>query len=445
MKLSTAVLSFLSLTALSLAAPHGGHGEGRGRGDRGSTSTNPNQPKVSQPAGNTGNSSLDGSDETPGSGGSYNVLVDDSDPRTLDELIEEMGLTKDEVKYVYDNSAFKGFSANMSSHCVSKMNIMTGLKMFEPEMEVQLHDTLPGTWGLKRVSQSNTVSTAGKDISGFDFGSYAFSGGADSLGKGVDIYIVDTGVNVDHIDFDGRATFGFTFDGKKTDDQGHGTHCAGTAASTTFGLAKAANIIAVKVLSSGSGSSSDILKGIDWVITNHEKRQSSPDFRGSVASMSLGSATRSATLDEAVKQASAAGIHFSVAAGNENQDSCNSSPAASSLGSDVLSVGAINVRDQRSSFSNFGECVSVYAPGEQITSTWVGPSNDVINTISGTSMACPHVTGLIAYYLGLDQSLKTDTAAMKTKVTSTARQITLDKSASTGDPGILINNGNLKQ
>jgi cerevisin len=161
--------------------------------------------------------------------------------------------------------------------------------------------------------------------------------------------------------------------------------------------------------------------------------------------MSLGSATRSATLDEAVKQASAAGIHFSVAAGNENQDSCNSSPAASSLGSDVLSVGAINVRDQRSSFSNFGECVSVYAPGEQITSTWVGPSNDVINTISGTSMACPHVTGLIAYYLGLDQSLKTDTAAMKTKVTSTARQITLDKSASTGDPGILINNGNLKQ
>ncbi|PWW73008.1 subtilisin-like protein [Tuber magnatum] len=393
----------------------------------------------------TDRNSLDGLDETPGSGGSYNVLVDDSDPRTLDELIEEMGLTRADLKYVYDNSAFKGFSANLSSHCVGKLNIMTGFKMFEPEMEVQLHDTLPGTWGLKRVSQSTTVSTAGRDISSFDFQSYSFSGGADSLGKGVDIYIVDTGVNTDHIDFDGRATFGFTFDGQETDDQGHGTHCAGTAASSTFGLAKAANIIAVKVLSGGSGSSSDILKGIDWVITNHEKRQGSADFRGSVASMSLGSATRSATLDEAVKQASAAGIHFSVAAGNENQNACNSSPAFASLGTDILSVGAVNVRDQRSSFSNFGQCVSVYAPGEQITSTWVGPSNDVINTISGTSMACPHVTGLIAYYLGLDQSLKTDTAAMKEKVISTARQVTLDKSASTGDPGILVNNGILKQ
>jgi len=201
--------------------------------------------------------------------------------------------------------------------------------------------------------------------------------------------------SVDHIDFDRRATFGFTFDGKKTDDQGHGTHCAGTAGSTTFGLAKAANVIAVKVLSNGSGSSSDILKGIDFVIANHDKRKNSTDFRGSVASMSLGSASRSKTLDEAVKRASAAGIHFSVAAGNESQDSCNSSPAGASLGSDVISVGSVNVNDKRSTFSNFGQCVSVYAPGEQVTSTWVGGSNDVINTISGTSMACPRMFPLL--------------------------------------------------
>ncbi|RPB02443.1 subtilisin-like protein [Choiromyces venosus 120613-1] len=444
MKFSTAILSLLSLTAVSLAAPHGDHSRGKG-GDRNSTTTNPGVPKVSQPAGSKANKTLNGLDESPGSGGSYNVIVDEKDPRTLDDLIKEMGLTRADLRYVYDNSAFKGFSANLSSHCVGKLSIMTGFKMFEPEMDVQLHDTLPGTWGLKRLSQTTTVSTVGQDISGFGFKNYAFNGTAGSLGKGVDIYVVDTGVNVNHIDFDGRAKFGFTFDGNKTDTEGHGTHCAGTAGSTSFGLAKAANIIAVKVLSGASGSSSDILMGIDWVISNHDKRKTAADFRGSVASMSLGSPTRSVAMEEAVKSASAAGIHFSVAAGNENQNSCNASPAAASLGTDVLSVGAVNVRDQRSSFSNFGQCVSVYAPGEQVTSTWVGGSNDVINTISGTSMACPHVTGLIAYYLGLDPSLKTDTAAMKAKIISTARKITLDKDATTGDPGILINNGITKQ
>ena len=189
MKFSTAILSFLSLATLSLAAPHGGHSGGRD-GVRNSTGTNPNQPKVSQPAGNAGNSSLS---ETPGSGGSYNVIVDDADPRTLDDLLEEMELTRNDVKYIYDNSAFKGFSANLSSHCVGKLNTMTGFKMFEPEMDIQLHETLPGTWGLKRVSQSTSVSP-GKDVSSFDFSSYTFNGTADSLGKGVDIYVVDTGV-----------------------------------------------------------------------------------------------------------------------------------------------------------------------------------------------------------------------------------------------------------
>jgi len=191
MKFSIAILSFLSLTTLSLAAPHGGHGGG----DRNSTSTNPNHPKVSHPAGSTTNSSLD---ETPGSGGSYNVIVDEDDPRTLDDLIQEMGLTRADLRYVFENSAFKGFSANLSSHCVGKLNTMSGFKMFEPEMDVQLHDDLPGTWGLKRVSQSTAVSTQGKDVSAFDFSSYAFNGTADTLGKGVDIYVVDTGVKYAH-------------------------------------------------------------------------------------------------------------------------------------------------------------------------------------------------------------------------------------------------------
>jgi len=191
MKFSTAILSFLSLTAISLAAPHGGHGGSKDGGGTNSTTTNPNQPEVSQPAGSAGNSSLD---ETPGSGGSYNVIVDEDDPRTLDELITEMGLTRADLRYVFENSAFKGFSANLSSHCVGKLNTMSGFKMFEPEMDIQLHDDVPGTWGLKRVSQSSAVSTQGKDVSSFDFSSYAFNGTTDTLGKGVDIYVVDTGV-----------------------------------------------------------------------------------------------------------------------------------------------------------------------------------------------------------------------------------------------------------
>lgn len=198
----------------------------------------------------------------------------------------------------------------------------------------------------------------------------------------------------------------------------------------------------MKVLSGDSGSSSDIIKGIDWMISNHDKRKGSKDFRGSVASMSLGSKTRSLVIEEAVKQASLAGIHYSVAAGNENQDACNASPAGASQGSDIVSVGSINVKDSRSSFSNFGPCVTIYAPGETITSTWIGGSN-IINTISGTSMACPHISGLMAVLLSQDPSLTTTT--MKAKLTSLAQKIKLDKDPSTGDPGIVANNGILKQ
>lgn len=301
-----------------------------------------------------------------------------------------MNLTAADVNYIYDNSAFKGFSANLSSHCLDKLGTMSGWKTFEPEGEVKLHDQTNGTWGLKRISQSSTVQLTGHQVPDFDFTSYDFDGKVNTLGAGVDIYVVDTGVNVQHIDFDGRARFGFAFDGLEEDQVGHGTHCAGTAASTTFGIAKAANVIAVKVLGSdGSGKTSDIINGINWLVLNHENRTQEADFRGSVASMSLGSVTTSTTLDAAVKAASAKGVHFSVAAGNENQVACNSSPALSSKGTDVLSVGAVNVEDARSSFSNFGECVSVYAPGEDVTSTWIGGNNNLINTISGTSMATP--------------------------------------------------------
>lgn len=378
MKFSTLALSLLSLGTLSLAVPHSGHRKTNAEPPTNTTSPTPPSAVPST-----------GLDETAGSAGTWNAIVDEDDPRTLDDLMAEMNLTTSDLKYVYNNTAFKGFSASLSSHCLNKLTTMSGWKTFEPEVDVKLHDQTTATWGLKRVSQNSTVSLKGHDVADFNFTSYQFNGQVNTLGAGVDIYVIDTGVNVQHIDFDGRARFGFAFDGLEEDDAGHGTHCAGTAASTTFGIAKAANIIAVKVLGgSGSGSTSDILAGIDWMIQNHQNRSQQANFRGSVASMSLGSVTTSTTMDLAVQQASAAGIHFSVAAGNENQVACNSSPALASKGSDVLSVGAVNVEDARSSFSNFGECVSVYAPGEDVTSTWIG-GTDFINTISGTSMATP--------------------------------------------------------
>ena len=193
----------------------------------------------------------------------------------------------------------------------------------------------------------------------------------------------------------------------------------------------------MRVLSGANGTTSDIIKGIDWIITNHSKRKGSKGFRGSVASMSIGSKDRSLTIEEVVKRASSVGIHFSVSAGNENQDACNASPGAASKGTDVVTVGSVNAEDRRSDFSNFGPCVTVYAPGEFITSTWIGGFN-ATNTLNGTSMACPHISGLMAVLLAQNPNLST--AEMKQKLIYTAQAITLDTG---GSSGFLANNGHL--
>lgn len=165
--------------------------------------------------------------------------------------------------------------------------------------------------------------------------------------------------------------FGFAFDGKETDENGQGTHTAGIAGSTTFGVAKGANIIAVKVMAQGR-SSAGLINGFHWMVERHNRRKYLPGFRGSVASMSLANKVPSDPLDYLVKYASAAGIHFAVAAGNDNQGACMTSPGRASRESDIVTVGSINVSDQRSIFSNFGPCVTLYAPGEIIVSTGIG-------------------------------------------------------------------------
>nr|BCY23782.1 uncertain protease [Schizochytrium aggregatum ATCC 28209] len=216
-------------------------------------------------------------------------------------------------------------------------------------------------------------------------------------GTGVTVYIVDTGINANHNDFGGRATAGPSFvsgESNGNDGNGHGSHCAGTATGGSYGIARKAQVVGVKVLSaSGSGTNQGVLDGINWAVNDAS--------RPSVISMSLGGG-RSTAIDNAVKAAANAGHIVTVAAGNDNADSCNYSPAAAGgngPNGGVVTVASTTQSDARSSFSNYGSgCTDIFAPGSSITSVWIGSSSDS-NTISGTSMACPHVAGVAATLL----------------------------------------------
>lgn len=246
-------------------------------------------------------------------------------------------------------------------------------------------------WGLARISHRESLSFG-------NFNKYLY---AEEGGEGVDAYVIDTGTNTKHVDFEGRAKWGKTIPQGDADEDGngHGTHCSGTIAGKKFGVAKKANVHAVKVLrSNGSGTMSDVVKGVEWAAEAHIKKSKKGDkkFKGSVANMSLGGGS-SRTLDLAVNAAVDAGIHFAVAAGNDNADACNYSPAAAEK---AVTVGASTLADERAYFSNYGKCTDIFAPGLNILSTWVG-SEHATNTISGTSMASPHIAGLLAYYVSL--------------------------------------------
>ena len=254
-------------------------------------------------------------------------------------------------------------------------------------------------WGLARISHRDSLSLG-------TFSKYLYSSDG---GEGVDVYIIDTGTNVEHVDFEGRAHWGKTIpaNDEDRDGNGHGTHCSGTVGGKKYGVAKKANIYAVKVLkSNGSGTMSDVVKGVEWAAIRHseqvalaKKGKGKKGFKGSAANMSLGGG-KSVTLDLAVNAAVDAGIHFAVAAGNDDADSCNYSPAAAEK---AVTVGASTLADERAYFSNYGKCNDIFAPGLNIRSTWIG-SDTAVNTISGTSMASPHIAGLLAYFLSLQPS-----------------------------------------
>ena len=353
----------------------------------------------------------------------------------LDEL--ELKNNEDVVKWESTNSDIKVMILNICDTHAQYLANYTEVNVVEEKAAVQsFAQKTAAPWGLQRISSEAGASGSPQSQ---DF-TYTFSD--ESLGAGVDIYVIDTGVRTTHAVFTGRGTQGFTATGSEVDGDGHGTHVAGTAGGAKFGVAQGANIIAVKVLGDdGSGSSSDTIAGMDWVLTNHQKRKSQPGFVGSIMSMSWGLQGTARSVDELIATASEAGIHVSVAAGNDGVDACGSTPAhLGGSNSNVVTVGSVNIDNEVSTFSNIGTCVDIYAPGEQILSAW-STGDNIINFLSGTSMACPHTTGVMATLIAEDPTgLGQNPAALKKKLLETARTSKVSGNLG-GSANLLLSNG----
>ena len=303
------------------------------------------------------------------------VFKDDVDVDLEVGKAEKENMVK--AKYIY-RYAIKGFSATLPSQVLEKIKNNPNVKYIEQDQEINAiatQTTVP-SWGIDRIDQTSLPLTA----------SFTYS----NDGSGVTAYIFDTGIRFDHKEFGGRAKFGFDAfkGGTGSDGNGHGTHVAGTVGGENVGVAKKVSLIAVRVLDNrGSGSTTGVVAGIDWAIRNHNGFPA-------VGNMSLGGGVSSA-IDNAVVNAINDGIIMCVAAGNSNVDAITSSPARVSA---AITVGATDKFDTKASYSNFGGVVDIFAPGSSIYSSWKNNSTSY-NTISGTSMAAPHVTGVAALIL----------------------------------------------
>jgi subtilisin family serine protease len=313
--------------------------------------------------------------------GRYIVTLRDSvsDPAAVARSHARFGA---HITTVYSH-ALKGYAATLPQALVAVLANDARVQSIERDGIMRADTTQTGaTWGIDRIDQRNLPLS----------GTYSYN----NTGAGVTVYIIDTGLRFTHSEFGSRASSGVDkIDGGAADDcNGHGTHVGATVAGSTYGVAKQASLVAVRVLDcNGSGPTSGVIAGVDWVSGNHQAGQPA------VANMSLGGGGSNA-LDTAVRNSIADGVSYAVAAGNGNflgfaANACNFSPAR--VG-EAMTIGATGTNDAKASFSNFGNCVDWFAPGVGITSAW-NTSDTATKSISGTSMATPHTAGVAALYL----------------------------------------------
>jgi subtilisin family serine protease len=303
-------------------------------------------------------------------------------PGLARQLVSAHGGT---IRFTYQY-AIDGFAARLPAQALNGIRNNPNVDYVEADGVVTIDgdQANPSSWGLDRIDESDLPLDSNYH---YDFD-----------GTGVDVYIIDTGIRTSHTEFNGRASPGFdAFDGVPDGDDcnGHGTHVGGTVGGSSFGVAKNVNLFAVRVLGcSGSGSYAGVVAGIDWVTQQHQNANQGATPQPSVANMSL-SGGASSSLDAAVAQSVAAGVTYAVSAANNNAPACNYSPAREPT---AITVGSTTSSDARSSFSNYGTCVDIFAPGSSILSA--GNSSDVAtSTKSGTSMSAPHVAGAAALLL----------------------------------------------
>lgn len=331
----------------------------------------------------------------------------------LRSLAEEMALVQQgQVVAVY-GAALHGFAIRLTPEAAARLSTDPRVQRIEEDGYVHLVTTQSNaTWGLDRIDQRDLPLS----------GTYTYT----TTGSGVNAYIIDTGIRSTHQEFTGRVGNGYSSisDGGGTNDcNGHGTHVSGTVGGTTYGVAKQVTLHPVRVLDcSGSGTVSGVVAGIDWVTSNAVKP--------AVANMSLGGSA-STSLDDAVRNSINSGVVYAVAAGNDSADACNTSPARVS---EALTVGATTSSDARSSFSNYGTCLDLFAPGSSITSSWYS-SDTATNTIDGTSMASPHVAGTAALYLQSNPSATPSAVASAIINNATSGKVT---NAGSGSPNRLL-------
>lgn len=298
-----------------------------------------------------------------------------------DKLLSDSGARKiREFSNVFEGALVNGPLARMQA-LAKNPNVL----VVEDDLEVKTTAVQsPAPWGLDRIDQSALPLNQAFDD-------------RDESGINTFAYVVDTGIDASNIDFEGRVSGGFTavLDGRGAlDCNGHGTHVAGTIGGRLYGVAKKTTLVPVRVLDcAGSGSYSSVISGLDWIAANH------PVGAPAVVNMSLGGPA-SSTLDGAIRNLISKGITVVVAAGNSAADACNYSPARVT---EAITVAATTILDVRASYSNFGSCVDLFAPGSEITSTWLG--TNTANTISGTSMASPHVAGALARFVTTNPTL----------------------------------------